>query len=268
MKFFVVSLALFLPSTNGFLPSRTNNNLQQQKSEHELNNLPSFSKSKSSSSSSSALKVAVVAPEALQGAWTAYNEALEANPLLVKSVTAGVILGAADVTGQVIEDVRSGKSSIGSSGSGSEKLDLARTARFAFFGLVLQAPWNHFYYQFLDGAIPPTEDPLTPTTAIKTVIDQFVQAPIFTVLIFTFLGFLEGKSMSAISEQLDRDYKDTMIANCKLLHVVTCELESSQPLTQTSNGVESATDTRYTHISHQLLWHGIFVCEYYPWLTN
>ncbi len=95
-------------------------------------------------------------------------------------------------------------------------IDLARAARFAFFGFVLQAPWNHFYYLLLDGALPPTEDPLTATTGIKVVIDQFVQAPIFTVLIFFFLGLLEGKSVDDVKGQLDRDYKDTMLANWKL----------------------------------------------------
>jgi hypothetical protein len=145
--------------------------------------------------------------ETLAGAWASYNEALGANPLLVKSVTAGVILGAADLAGQKIQ----------SSASGQDKpIDVGRFARFAFFGFILQAPWNHFYYLALDGALPPTEEPWTPTTAIKTVIDQFIQAPIFTVLIFCFLGFLEGKSSEEIKNQLDNDYADTMIANCKL----------------------------------------------------
>jgi peroxisomal membrane protein 2 len=80
---------------------------------------------------------------------------------------------------------------------------------------VLQAPWNHFYYQILDGALPPTPEPFTPTTGIKTFIDQFIQAPIFTVLIFAFLGFLEGKNAEEIKMQLKNDYPDTMIANCK-----------------------------------------------------
>lgn len=144
----------------------------------------------------------------IQEAWTAYNGALETDPLLVKSVTAGVILGAADLTGQFLEAKQKGDDA-------ASELDIARTVRFAFFGLVLQAPWNHFYYQMLDGAIPPTPDPFTPTTGIKVVIDQFVQAPIFTVLIFTFLGFLEGKNMESIKKQLDEDYADTMVANCK-----------------------------------------------------
>ena len=83
-------------------------------------------------------------------------------------------------------------------------------------GFILQAPWNHFYYQLLDGALPPTDDPFTATTGIKVAIDQFIQAPIFTVIIFGFLGVLEGKSIDEIKKQLDDDYVDTMFANWKL----------------------------------------------------
>lgn len=157
----------------------------------------------------SALQMDNGVTEAISGAWTSYNEALEANPLLVKSVTAGVILGAADLTGQTLERIQKDDS--------DKAIDIARVARFAIFGLVLQAPWNHFYYQLLDGALPPTPEPFTPTTGIKTVIDQFIQAPIFTVLIFAFLGFLEGKNAEEIKKQLENDYPDTMIANCKFI---------------------------------------------------
>lgn len=141
-------------------------------------------------------------------AWTAYNDALEASPLIVKSVTASAILGAADIAGQALEAKQKEID--------DASVDWARTARFAIFGLVLQAPWNHFYYNFLDGALPPTAEPWTPTTGVKVAIDQFVQAPIFTVLIFAFLGTLEGKSLEAVKSQLDDDYADTMVANWKL----------------------------------------------------
>jgi len=144
--------------------------------------------------------------EDLSNAWTAYNVALETDPLLTKSVTAGVILGAADLAGQALENRMAEL---------DKDVDWARAARFAFFGFVLQAPWNHFYYIMLDGALPPTPDPLTATTGIKVVIDQFVQAPIFTVLIFGFLGTLEGKSVDDIKRQLEADYTDTMVANCE-----------------------------------------------------
>jgi peroxisomal membrane protein 2 len=145
--------------------------------------------------------------DVLTNAWTSYNVALEEHPLLTKSVTAGVILGAADLAGQAIENRKR---------DDDVEIDVARFLRFAFFGFILQAPWNHFYYLLLDGALPPTEDPFTVTTGVKVVIDQFVQAPIFTILIFYFLGILEGKSVEAVKEQLNRDYKDTMLANWKL----------------------------------------------------
>lgn len=139
--------------------------------------------------------------------WDGYNAALVANPLLVKSVTAGVILGAADFAGQALEKVRSGDE--------EREVDFARAARFAFFGLVLQAPWNHFYYLLLDGQIPPTEEPFSQTNVVKVLIDQFIQAPVFTVLIFAFLGALEGKGLEDIKKQLEKDYPDTIVANCK-----------------------------------------------------
>ena len=160
--------------------------------------------------------VFVAPPEAIQQAWTSYNDALEAQPLLVKSLTAGVLLGAADLAGQAVQQVTASAAADDDEETKSASIDFARTARFAFFGLVLQAPWNHAYYLLLDGAIPPTEDPWTTTTAIKTVIDQFVQAPIFTVLIFAFLGILEGKNAEQIKSQLEDDYADTMVANWKL----------------------------------------------------
>ena len=145
----------------------------------------------------------------ITAAWDAYNNALVQDPLITKSVTASVILGAADFTGQIVEN-RS------KSDQDDAPIDLARVARFALFGLVLQAPWNHYYYLFLDGVLPPTEDPFTATTGVKVIIDQFVQAPIFTVIIFVFLGLLEGKSIDDVKNQLDADYKDTMLANWKL----------------------------------------------------
>jgi peroxisomal membrane protein 2 len=148
-----------------------------------------------------------------QEAWTAYNSALEASPLVVKSVTACVILGAADLAGQALESQQK-------EGDDDLEVDIARTVRFAFFGLVLQAPWNHFYYNLLDGTIPPTEEPWTVTNGIKVAIDQFIQAPIFTVLIFAFLGLLEGKSVESIKNQLDEDYVDTMSANCKYFYFI------------------------------------------------
>ena len=181
--------------------------------------LPSQPRQQSSSSTSTRLYLAELG-SGITEVWTSYLDALEANPLLVKSVTAGVILGAADLSGQAIQQSLNSSSNddniVMNDSSSSSSVDIARFLRFAIFGFILQAPWNHFYYLLLDGALPPTIDPFTPTTFIKVIIDQFVQAPIFTVIIFAFLGVLEGKSLDSIREQLDEDYVDTMVANWKL----------------------------------------------------
>ena len=71
-------------------------------------------------------------PTPVVEAWDSYNAALVASPLVVKSVTASVILGAADLSGQAIESARA-------EDDGESTIDWARAARFAIFGLVLQA---------------------------------------------------------------------------------------------------------------------------------
>lgn len=208
----LIAISLLFVSARSFTSpypqnQRTVSNLQLPKASH----VPATA-SAASPRSKTSLNIA-----GFEDAWSSYLTALEADPLLVKSITAGVILGAADLSGQAIQQaIATNDGSASGDESSSNSVDFARFARFAFFGLVLQAPWNHFYYQLLDGALPPTEDPLSATTGIKVVIDQFVQAPIFTVLIFGFLGVLEGKTTDEIKKQLDDDYVDTMFANWKL----------------------------------------------------
>lgn len=69
-----------------------------------------------------------------EGAWSAYLDALEADPLLVKSITAGVILGAADLSGQAIQSAVAAKNGVDNVNSDTETggVDFARFARFAF----------------------------------------------------------------------------------------------------------------------------------------
>merc|ERR1719261_2359898 len=137
-------------------------------------------------------------------AWDAYNAALDSQPLLTKSLTACLLLSGADCAAQVIER------------EADAGIDFARVLRFAIFGLVLQAPWNHFYYLLLDGAIPPTPDPVSATNLAKVGIDQFLQAPVFTAIIFVFLGALEGQDRLAIERKLSADWWPTMKANWRL----------------------------------------------------
>ncbi|KAG5176600.1 hypothetical protein JKP88DRAFT_159084 [Tribonema minus] len=139
--------------------------------------------------------------------WADYQGALEAAPLLTKSITAAVLFSGADLCAQQLERSKAEE---------PKDLEFARSARFFALGLFAQAPWNHYFYMYLDKALPPTEEVFTSTTAIKLALDQGVQAPIFTVIIFAFLGLLEGKSLAEVKQKLNESYGSTMIANWKL----------------------------------------------------
>ena len=145
--------------------------------------------------------------------WPAYLALLEdpQTALATKAVTAGVIIGAGDAAAQLVEG--SQRQGDGESDDGEGGFDPARFARWAFFGLVLQAPWNHFYYMALDGAIPPTPEPFTTTTAVKVAIDQFVQAPIFTAIIFVFFAVIEGRGLDAARRQISDELGQVLVKN-------------------------------------------------------
>jgi hypothetical protein len=136
--------------------------------------------------------------------WSSYLNLLETAPLITKSITAGVIIGSGDCAAQLLEKTTSKE---------EKDFDVARALRWAFFGLVLQGPWNHAFYLLLDGALPPTPDPWTVTTLQKVFIDQFIQAPIFTIIILGFFAIVEGKGLEFAKNQVVNDLGGILIKN-------------------------------------------------------
>ena len=149
---------------------------------------------------------AAVAPSMLDAgaAWSAYNAALvdPSTALLTKSVTAGVIIGAGDAAAQLVEGSKTGAA-----------FDGVRYLRWAIFGLVLQGPWNHAWYLTLDGLLPPTEDPFSLITLEKVGLDQFFQAPIFTMVILCFFALVEGKGLAFAKTQIQEELGAILIKN-------------------------------------------------------
>ena len=133
--------------------------------------------------------------------WSGYLAALEADPLPVKMATAACVIGAGDATAQLIQNER-------------KKLpDAARVARWAFFGLVLQAPWNHVWQNILEGALPATASPWTAVTFEKVALDQGLQAPAFTALVFIFFAVLEGSGFRGGVAACEKDLGPTILKN-------------------------------------------------------
>jgi len=143
--------------------------------------------------------VALAGPAEL---WSGYLDLLATAPLVTKACTAGVIIGAGDVAAQTIERGKTGAD-----------FDVVRALRWAIFGLVLQGPWNHAFYLLLDGALPPTPDPFTLTTLGKVGIDQFIQAPIFTMIILCFFAVVEGKGLEFAKNQITTELGGILLKN-------------------------------------------------------
>jgi peroxisomal membrane protein 2 len=150
--------------------------------------------------------------ETRRSAWQRYNDALERNPLLVKSTTAFFLLGGGDVCGQGLEHL------LGRSKAGSVLVlgvDWPRAARFGMFGL-LGAPWAHYFYFYLDKLLPPTDKPFTRTTLVKVCIDQGIQAPALLALMISTISILKGTGLQGVRDDLSRNYWTSLLANWKL----------------------------------------------------
>jgi hypothetical protein len=114
--------------------------------------------------------------------WNAYSNKLEEYPLLVKSITALILMLLADLLAQGVENLRG--ISLQRHHDGADAVILLpvnwlRTLRFGVFG-VLGAPWTHYYYYWLDTILPPTQYPWTWTTFGPFC--SFVQSLQFDVL--------------------------------------------------------------------------------------
>ncbi|CAJ1966448.1 unnamed protein product [Cylindrotheca closterium] len=147
----------------------------------------------------------------LKRLWEAYYGALLTYPLLVKSLTAFVLLGFADVIAQCFERIRDSHNN----SSAEEAFNLYRVARFGFFGLA-GAPWTHYYYGWLDTVLPPTQNPWTWTTAIKVVIDQFLQAPALLAVMIMGMALMEGRGISGVTVDMENQYVEALIKNWEL----------------------------------------------------
>ncbi|RRT71796.1 hypothetical protein B296_00029083 [Ensete ventricosum] len=124
-----------------------------------------------------------------------YLGMIEARPILTKSLTAGAIFTAADISSQIITL------------SSSDSLDLIRTLRMAGYGMFISGPSLHFWFNFVSRVLP-KRDVLT--TFKKMALGQAIYGPIMTGVFFSINAGLQGETGGEILARLKRDLIPTL----------------------------------------------------------
>ncbi|KAG1366868.1 protein SYM1 [Cocos nucifera] len=119
-----------------------------------------------------------------------YLGMIEARPVLTKSLTAGAIFIAADVSSQMITLLP------------SDSLDLVRTLRMAGYGALVSGPSLHLWFNFVSRILP-KRDVLT--TFKKIFLGQTTYGPIMTAVFFSVNAGLQGETGAEIIARLKRD---------------------------------------------------------------
>ncbi|XP_039146381.1 protein SYM1 [Dioscorea cayenensis subsp. rotundata] len=126
---------------------------------------------------------------------TWYLGRIEARPVLTKSLTAGAIFVAADISSQMITL------------ESSDSLDLIRTIRMASYGMVLSGPSLHLWFNFVARIIPKRD---LISTLKKLFIGQTVYGPIMTSIFFSSNAAAQGETSAEIYARLKRDLIPTL----------------------------------------------------------
>lgn len=109
--------------------------------------------------------------------WGNYTRSVETNPVLTKACTSffGFVLG--DVLAQRL--------------TGAD-FSVLRCLRLGTYGLTLDGPLGHIWYQILDKTVWPNDPQSNKAVLAKTAADQLIWAPVMTCVFFAVLKALEG----------------------------------------------------------------------------
>ncbi|CAA2938485.1 peroxisomal membrane 2 [Olea europaea subsp. europaea] len=141
--------------------------------------------------------------------WSAYEEALKANPVLAKMVISGVVYSVGDWIAQCYE------------GKPLFEFDRARTFRSGLVGFTLHGSLSHYYYQFCEALFPFDDWWVVP---VKVAFDQTAWSAVWNSIYFTVLGVLRLESPINIFNELTATFWPMLTAGWKLwpfAHLIT-----------------------------------------------
>ncbi|KAF7012527.1 hypothetical protein CFC21_026709 [Triticum aestivum] len=141
--------------------------------------------------------------------WSAYEEALKANPVLVKMMISGIVYSLGDWIAQCYE------------GKPIFEFDRARMFRSGLIGFALQGSLSHYYYNFCESVFPCKDWWAVP---VKAAFDQTAWSGLWNTIYFVALGFLRWESPSTIFSELKSTFFPMLTAGWKLwpfAHLIT-----------------------------------------------
>ncbi|KAG0584139.1 hypothetical protein KC19_3G188300 [Ceratodon purpureus] len=133
------------------------------------------------------------------GLWSRYTELLDRHPLIVKSITAGLLNAVADFVCQILIE----KGTV---------VDLRRLLSFVAIGVFMSGPGLHYWYGMLSKFITV---PGMGGVFLRTAADQIVFTPLGVIGFFVVLLNLEGRQ-AELADKLQKDVVEVVIANWKV----------------------------------------------------
>ncbi|GBF90193.1 hypothetical protein Rsub_03326 [Raphidocelis subcapitata] len=125
-------------------------------------------------------------------------------------VKAGVISGSMSAIGDLLAQLLSMKEAE-SRGAKAPAYDLARTLRMLGFGLLWYGPYQYYWYNLLDWAMPARS---TANFATKVLLNQVALAPVVLAVVFAWNLSLTGEAQQ-IPGKIRRDMVPSMVNGWK-----------------------------------------------------
>ncbi|CAN6282356.1 unnamed protein product [Urochloa humidicola] len=141
--------------------------------------------------------------------WSAYEEALKANPVLAKMMISGVVYSLGDWIAQCYE------------GKPIFDFDRARMFWSGLVGFTLHGSLSHYYYHICEALFPFKNWWVVPA---KVAFDQTIWSAIWNSIYFVVLGFLRLESPTIIYSELKSTFWPMLTAGWKLwpfAHLIT-----------------------------------------------
>jgi hypothetical protein len=114
-----------------------------------------------------------------------YSQFVDDQPLLAKSLTAGIVTGLANLFSQTMVALLQPSTM-------NHVISWRRVVIYMLTGLGFIGPYLHVWYGYLDKVLAMPRQNQTTRTATKVVIDQIIGVCIFYPLYFTFMELLES----------------------------------------------------------------------------